>query len=204
LANGESKWITGEPARNDVQRWRARSSAILTGSGTMLADNPRLTARLDSLSSYAIGGEGYKPWRIVLDGALRTPASANALDASAPTLVMHAAEAKPVDDRFASVELVRITTDANARLDLDAVLRLLAGRGVNELQVEAGPTLCGALLAAGLVDELLVYVAPIVLGDSARPLLQLPPLSSMAAAERWQLVDRRQVGADTRLLYRRP
>jgi diaminohydroxyphosphoribosylaminopyrimidine deaminase/5-amino-6-(5-phosphoribosylamino)uracil reductase len=201
LANGESKWITGEAARNDVQLWRARSSAILTGSGTVLADNPRLTVRIDFLPD-AVGGQGFKPSRIVLDRRLRTPADSVVLDAGTPTLVLHAPTARPTDDRFARVELVAVAADAAGRLDLASVLQTLAGRGVNELQVEAGPTLCGALFAAGLVDELLLYVAPIVLGDTAWPLLQLPALQSIATAQRLRLVDQRQLGADLRLLYR--
>jgi diaminohydroxyphosphoribosylaminopyrimidine deaminase/5-amino-6-(5-phosphoribosylamino)uracil reductase len=202
LANGESKWITGAHARHDVQHWRARSSAILTGSGTVLADNPRLTVRIDALSADAVGEVGFKPWRVVLDSALRTPAGAIVLDGRAPTLVLHAPQARASDDRFASAELMAIAADSGGGLDLEAILPSLAGRGINELQVEAGPTLCGALFAAGLVDELLLYVAPIVLGNSAQPLLQLPALQSIAAAARLRLVDQRQVGADLRLLYR--
>ncbi len=191
LAGGDSKWITGEAARADVQRWRARSSAILTGSGTVLADNPRLTVRLpDELH--------VPPLRVVLDRRLRTPAGSHVLDGAAPTLLLHVADTACADDRFAQVERVAVAGQGGA-LDLGAVLTLLAERGCNELHVEAGPTLCGALFAAGLVDELLLYIAPLLLGDSARPLLQLPALADMAA--RWQLqtVDRRAVGDDLRL-----
>ncbi len=242
LANGESKWITGKAARADVQRLRARSSAILTGSGTVLADNPRLTVRLPngSLSPWGddcmdAGGramhgaiaEGWgegevfrsvagphpnpplagergqmaTPLRVVLDRELRTPPGSHVLDGSVPTLLLHEPGASCADDRFGRVELIAIAT-AQGGLDLRAALALLAGRGCNELHVEAGPTLCGALFAAGLVDELLLYIAPLLLGDSARPLLQLPALADMAA--RWQLqtVDRRVVGDDLRLRLR--
>ena len=280
LANGDSKWITSEAARADVQRWRARSSAILTGSGTVLTDNPHLTARLpfislsavpaggndrhtpltslspgaaqgnekhtplsslspgaaggndrhtplSSLSPGAAGGEGWgegaalapdaanhaavppsisiatltAPLRVVLDRRLRTPADSHILDGTAPTLILHAADAAIADRRFAHVELV-VIADTNGALDLPACLALLAERGCNEVQVEAGPTLCGALFAAGLVDELLLYVAPLLLGDSARPLLQLPTLDDMT--QRWQLrvVEQRQVGCDWRLRLR--
>jgi diaminohydroxyphosphoribosylaminopyrimidine deaminase/5-amino-6-(5-phosphoribosylamino)uracil reductase len=204
LANGESKWITGESARADVQRWRARSSAILSGSGTVLADNPRLTVRLasNSPSSGAAEGEGFTPpLRLILDRQLRTPAGSHVLDGSTPTLVLHGAAGLCTDDRFARVERMAIGTQNDA-LDLRAVLALLAGRGCNEVHVEAGPTLCGALFAAGLVDELLLYIAPLLLGDSARPLLQLPTLSDMA--RRWQLrvIDQRQLDADWRLRLR--
>lgn len=195
LANGESKWITGEAARADVQRWRARSSAILTGSGTVLADDPRLTVRLPDDEEFL------PPLRVVLDRQLRTPAGSHVLDGSAPTLLLHGAAASCSDDRFARVERVALAMQDHA-LDLRAVLALLAGRGCNELHVEAGPTLCGALFTVGLVDELLLYVAPLLLGDAARPLLQLPMLGEMA--QRWQLrvVDQRMLGADWRLRLR--
>jgi len=195
LANGASQWITGEAARADVQRWRARSSAILTGSGTVLADNPRLTVRLPA------GEEAIPPLRVVLDRQLRTPAGSHVLDGSVPTLMLHCAGAEVGAPRFARVECIALPV-CDGRLDLAAVLALLAARQVNEVHVEAGPVLGGALLAAGLVDELLLYVAPVLLGDHARPLLQLPSLSDMA--DRWQLrtVEQRMVGEDWRLRLR--
>ncbi|MFT3790103.1 MAG: bifunctional diaminohydroxyphosphoribosylaminopyrimidine deaminase/5-amino-6-(5-phosphoribosylamino)uracil reductase RibD [Rudaea sp.] len=237
LANGESKWITGEAAREDVQRWRARSSAILTGIGSVLADDPRLTVRCASLLPPGEGarradegkasqvsekgqqpsaspssgasrhlppaGEGKTsmPLRVVLDRNLRTPRAANVLDGSAPTLVFHAADAKPVHEGFAHAELVWVEA-RDGRLDVAQVLDELGRRGVNELQVEAGPTLCGALLQGGFVDEWLLYTAPVALGDKARPLLAMPELTEMTQAKRLRVVDRRQIGDDTRILYR--
>ena len=195
LANGESKWITGEAARADVQRWRARSSAILTGSGTVLADNPRLTVRLPE-------GEAFTPpWRVLLDNRLRTPPGSHVLDGTAPTLVLHNEHYAPMDARFQPVELAVVAEQGGA-MDLHAVMAELARRHVSEVHVEAGPTLCGSLLAAGLVDELLLYIAPVLLGDSARPLLGLPSLTDMA--DRWKLrtLDRRVLGDDLRLLLR--
>jgi diaminohydroxyphosphoribosylaminopyrimidine deaminase / 5-amino-6-(5-phosphoribosylamino)uracil reductase len=194
LANGESRWITGEAARADVQRWRARSSAIMTGSGTVLADNPRLTARLAEKTP------GIFPLRVVLDRQLRAPQGAHVLDGSAPTLVFHASDAKPAHDAFGCAECVAVLAHENG-LDLLQVLQELARRGVNELQIEAGATLCGALFRHGLVDELLVYIAPILLGDTARPLLQLAAIEQVAAGRRLRVVDQRQVGGDLRLLY---
>lgn len=194
LANGESKWITGEAAREDVQRWRARSSALLTGIGTVLADDPRLTVRVP-------GAAGPPPLRVVLDRALRTPAPSNVLDGSAPTLVFHAPGVQPPHAGFDRVERVAVETGAGG-LDLARVLAELGRRGVNELQVEAGPVLSGALFAAGLVDEGLLYVAPVLLGDAARPLLALPTLSDMASRWRLRTVERRAVGDDLRLLLR--
>ena len=195
LASGESKWITGEAARADVQRWRARSSAILSGSGTVLADDPRLTVRLPEGEAFA------PPLRVILDRRLRTPAGSHVLDGSVPTLLLHGAAASAADERFARVERIALAMSGDA-LDLRAVLALLAGRGCNEVQVEAGPTLCGALFAAGLADELLLYVAPLLLGDSARPLLQLPALGDMARRWQLQVVDQRMLGQDIRLRLR--
>jgi diaminohydroxyphosphoribosylaminopyrimidine deaminase/5-amino-6-(5-phosphoribosylamino)uracil reductase len=194
LANGESKWITGEAARADVQRWRARSSAILSGSGTVLADNPQLTVRLT--------GEAFTPpLRVVLDRHLCTPAGSHVLDGHAPTLLLHGPAAKAADNRFDHVERVAVA-ERDGGLDLHAVLTLLAERGCSELHVEAGAKLCGALFAAGFVDELLLYIAPLMLGDSARPLMHLPSLGDMA--ERWSLrtIDQRQLGHDWRLQLR--
>jgi diaminohydroxyphosphoribosylaminopyrimidine deaminase / 5-amino-6-(5-phosphoribosylamino)uracil reductase len=194
LANGESKWITGEAARADVQRWRARSSAILTGSGTVLADNPQLTVRL--------AGEAFtSPLRVVLDQHLRTPAGSHVLDGNTPTLLLHGDGAVPTDRRFDRVERMAVP-ERGGTLDLHAVLALLVERGCSELHVEAGATLCGALFAAGLADELLLYVAPLMLGDSARPLMHLPSLSDMT--QRWSLrtLDQRQLGRDWRLQLR--
>ena len=197
LANGASKWITGAAAREDVQRWRARSSAILTGSGTVLADDPRLTARLPVTDE----GQRFAPLRVVLDRQLRTPAGAQVLDDGAPTLIFHGADALPAHEDFAHVQRFAVETRQRG-LDLAQVLTELGRRGVNELQVEAGPTLGGALFATGLVDELLLYVAPVLLGDAARPLLALPSLTDMASRWSLRIVERRQVGDDLRLLLR--
>ncbi|HJU06853.1 MAG TPA: bifunctional diaminohydroxyphosphoribosylaminopyrimidine deaminase/5-amino-6-(5-phosphoribosylamino)uracil reductase RibD [Rhodanobacteraceae bacterium] len=237
LANGESKWITGEVARADVQRWRARSSAILTGAGTARTDNPRLTVRLPAFKPLSPLGRGQgegaaklspkvpphpnplpdgerekhfgasfvSPLRVVLDPKLDAlQSNAHLFDGSAPTLVLHAPGAQPSDDRYAQTELAAIELDSNGKLDLHAVMRLLAQKQINELQVEAGPRLCGALFEAGLVDELLLYVAPVLLGDSARPLLSVPPLENMMQRRALRVIDQRRVGGDMRMLLRTP
>jgi len=196
LASGESKWITGEAARADVQRWRARSSAILTGSGTVLADDPRLTVRWPPAEPKFVA-----PMRVVLDRELRTPHAARVLDDSAPTLVFHAAGAEPEHEGFARAELIPVD-ERDRRLDLAQVFAHLAARGVNEIQVEAGPTLCGALLQSGFVDELLLYTAPVLLGDAARPLFVLPALAEMVQRRAFRVIDQRRVGGDWRLLLR--
>ena len=193
LANGQSKWITSAPARTDVQHWRARSGAIISGSGTVLADDPQFTLRLP-------GAKAAPVWRVILDRRLTTPAGAKVLDGSAPTLVLHDAAVLP-DARFSRVECQAVTQCSNG-LDLPAVMSLLARREINEVQLEAGPTLCGALFELGLVDELLLYIAPVFLGSTARALLELPSLSDMT--QRWHLVvmDERRVGEDWRLICR--
>jgi diaminohydroxyphosphoribosylaminopyrimidine deaminase/5-amino-6-(5-phosphoribosylamino)uracil reductase len=205
LADGRSKGITSEAARADVQRWRARSCAILTGRGTVLADDPRLSVRRSRHGFHPNlppEGEGFvAPLRVVLDSALRTPRAAHVLDGSVPTLLMHAPDRQPSDDRFARVECMAIERGEHG-LDLDAMLGALAARGINEVQVEAGPILCGALFAAGFVDELLLYVAPVLLGDTARPLLALPALADMASRWSLRMLDQRTVGSEQRLLLR--
>lgn len=198
LADGRSQWITGVAARADVMRWRARSCALLTGAGTARHDDPRLTLRWPA-------GETPEPapapvLRVLLDAGLTVPAGHRLLDGGAPTLVVHAA-ATTVPPRFAAVERLALPAD-HGRLDLGQVLAALAGRGCNEVQVEAGATLAGAFVAAGLCDELLLYLAPRLLGDDGRGLLALPPLAALDEARAWRWHDVRQVGDDLRLLLR--
>ena len=192
MADGSSKWITGEAARNDVQRWRARAGAILTGADTVLADDPQLTVRLADT-------EVIPPLRVVLDTRLRSLECARVREGGAPTLYLHDAAVSPpdaADAEFASVP------SQEGRLDLGAVLALLAERGINEVHTEAGATLSGALLAGGWVDELLLYQAPTLLGEHGRPLLGGLGIHDMAQQRRLRVVDQRQVGADLRLLLR--
>ena len=188
LANGSSQWITGEAARADVQRLRARACAILTGSGTVLADNPRMNVR-----DFDIGRQ---PLRVIVDSALRTPAEAAIL----PALVAchHADPVLRAALEAAGAEVVELP-GAAGRVDLAALLRRLAQRGVNEVHVEAGAALNGALLAAGWVDEWVAYMAPMAVGDDARALFARPPLVSLADAARFKLADVRQIGGDLRL-----
>lgn len=193
LASGESKWISGEPARADVQRWRARSGAILTGSGTVLADDPQLLARLpDGVAVVA-------PLRVVLDTRGRLSTRTRVFDASATTLAVHAVDMVP--DYGDEISAFSVPRDGQ-HLDLHAVLAQLAQRHINEVQVEAGPTLCGALLKAGLMDELLLYIAPVLLGDRGRPLFAGLGIDTMQARLGLRVIDQRQVGADIRLLLR--
>lgn len=193
LADGTSKWITGEAARSDVQHWRARSSAIVTGRGTALADDPRLTVRIDAPFQ--------PPLRVLLDSRLAIPAGSHLLDGTAPTLVLHDGSTDAADPRLAQVECQRLAV-RDGHLNLELALQELARRACNEVQVEAGPVLGGALLQAGLVDELLLYVAPVLLGNDARPLMQLPPLTDMQQRWQLQLLEHTRLGDDIRLRLR--
>ena len=192
MADGRSKWITGAAAREDVQHWRARAGAILTGAATVLADDPMLTVRLADT-------EVLPPLRVVLDARLRSLECARVREGGAPTLYVHDAAVSPPDAADAEFACV---PSHDGRLDLGAVLALLAERGVNEVHTEAGATLAGALLTGGWVDELLLYQAPTLLGEHGRPLLSGLGIHAMEQQRRLRVVDQRHVGADLRLLLR--
>lgn len=170
LPDGRSQWITGEAARADGHAWRKRAGAVLTGIGTVLADDPRMDVRLVPTAS--------QPLRIVLDPQGRMPAGARILQPPGAVRVI-----------------------GPGRADLPALLAELGAQGINELHVEAGPTLSGAFLDAGLVDELLVYQAPLLIG-AGRPLATLGALAGLDQARRWHLVEATPVGADLRLRLR--
>jgi len=195
LANGRSRWITGDAARADVQELRGRSSAILTGSATVLADDPRLDLRRPDV--------GRQPLRVVLDTRLRTPAAARILRPPGEALLLTASEdpARHAALTAAGARIDRLPAGP-AGLDLDAVLRHLAGLEVNELLVECGPGLAGALMTARLVDEMVLYLAPALLGDDARPLARLPGIATLAERVRFEIADLRRVGDDLRITLR--
>jgi diaminohydroxyphosphoribosylaminopyrimidine deaminase/5-amino-6-(5-phosphoribosylamino)uracil reductase len=199
LANGESQWITGTAARDDVQQWRARSCAILTGIGTLLQDDPALTVRLPDYP-------GKQPLRVVADSRGRSPATAK-LFSHPGTVVVATSSAQPALQQAlslapttaATVQVLNVGEQAG-KLDLRQLLKQLAQDYLcNEVLVEAGATLTGALLQAGLVDELLLYVAPTLLGDTARPLAILPPLPGLTAKPQLRLLEVSQVGEDCRI-----
>lgn len=201
LANGVSQWITGEAARHDVQKQRARSSAIMTGVGTVLADDPRLTVRADDIDM-----RGRKPLRVVCDSQLRTSATSRLFKEPGSVIVITTSddEAKIASLVDAGAEVLEVTQAQNGGVDLSAALQLLANRGCNEVLVEAGPTLSGSFIAQGLANELLVYMAPVVLGDKARSMLTLPSIESMEARWNFKLHDSAQIGNDMRLRFRLP
>ncbi len=192
LANGDSHWITSEAARADVQRLRARSSAIVTGIATVLADDPRLNARVDEPVT--------PPDRLVLDTSLRMPPQAAMLALDGTTRVVTASRDKARRQALeaAGARVMELPRSADG-IDLHALLRQLAQLQYNELLVEAGPTLSGAFLRAGLLDELVLYIAPHLLGDGARSLFRLPLLEDMQQRVTFEINALRQVGADLRL-----
>ncbi len=198
LPDGRSQWITGEAARRDGHAWRRRASAVLTGIGTVLADDPRLDVRLVPTPA--------QPTRIVLDSHWRTPASARLLPPPGPVLLVGLDElndnARALEQ--AGAELLRLPA-STSRIEFGHLLRVLAERGINELHVEAGATLNGALLAGGWVDECLWYVAPKLLG-SGRGLADLPAergAQALAGSPEWHWIECQKLDSDLRLRARR-
>jgi len=192
LADGRSQWITCEASRQDVARQRARAGALLTGIDTVIADDPRLTVRLADEAAFE------PPLRVVLDSNGRLPLFSRLLvDRGAPVLWLTRAD---IDVRSPGGHVEHATVPLQGgRIAMDAVLHMLARRGINEVQVEAGATLAGALLRAKLADELLLYVAPVLLGAGARPLFDGLDIGSMADRLGMTLLETRQVGSDLRL-----
>jgi diaminohydroxyphosphoribosylaminopyrimidine deaminase/5-amino-6-(5-phosphoribosylamino)uracil reductase len=191
LANGSSQWISGPESRADVQKWRARSDGILTGIGTVLADDPSLNVRNAETDS--------QPARIIVDSHWRTPLNARLLSLPGKVLIA-GLEKPPVPDALSNTGADCIGVPAfEGRVDMRAVLVELAKRSFNEIQVEAGATLCGTLLQQGLVDELLIYQAPAILGGSALSPFALPRLDNMQDRVHLDWVDSRRIGDDLRL-----
>jgi len=194
LNNGVSQWITGPEARRDGQRWRARACAVLTGIGTVRDDDPQLNVREVETSR--------QPLRVVVDSKLETPLTAKILRGG-PVLVVAA-----VDDekranllRAAGADLL-LLPNAGGKVDLNGLLVELARRGINEVHAEAGFKLNGSLLREGLVDELLLYLAPCLIGHQASGLFNLPELTSLDGKCRLEIRDLRQIGEDIRLIAR--
>jgi diaminohydroxyphosphoribosylaminopyrimidine deaminase/5-amino-6-(5-phosphoribosylamino)uracil reductase len=206
MANGESQWITGEAARRDVQYLRARSSAIVTGVGTLLADDPSMNVRLTPAELPGVESDEYlrQPLRVILDTRLRTPPRARMLQLPGETLVIcgQGASRESEDELCAAGAEVLRLPQLGGRIDLSAVLRTLAAREANEVLIESGRTLAGHALQNGLVDELVVYVAPQLLGDSARGLVILSGLERLHERIELAYHDIRQVGRDLRVSCR--
>jgi len=197
LANGESKWISGEPARADVQCLRASSSAVLTGVGTVVADDPSLNVRRDDL------GEVKQPLRVVLDTALKMSPAAKMLTLPGETLVVTVSSDKQKAAALeeAGAKVVQVEACDNGFVKLEAVLSLLAELEINTVLVEAGAELNGSFLEKGLLDELVVYKTPHIFGAGGRPMFSMDELTDMSQRKSMQLKDVRKVGDDLRLTY---
>jgi diaminohydroxyphosphoribosylaminopyrimidine deaminase/5-amino-6-(5-phosphoribosylamino)uracil reductase len=197
LPDGQSQWITGPAARADGHHWRLRACAVLTGIGTVLQDDPHLNARLPEAAR--------QPGLVVLDSQLRTPAAARLWDVPDRRVLLYTATPDPARQRALAERGAEVMAlpDPHGQVDLPAVLRDLARREVNEVHVEAGARLTGTLLRAGLADELLLYQAPLLLGEGA-PLATLGPLATLAEGPRWEYRQIQRIGDDLRLLLRPP
>lgn len=194
LANGASQWISGPDAREDVQHWRARSDAILTGVGTVLADNPSLNVRLDDHER--------QPLRVIVDSHWRTPANAGLFDTGGAIIIAGLDDGAPRQAlQDAGAECI-VLPDNRGRVDLQALLHELAVREINEVQVEAGAVLCGSLLELQLVDELLIYQAPVLLGGGALSPFASPRLDKMDNRVHLEWIGSQRIGQDIRLHFK--
>lgn len=195
LESGESQWITGVDARRDGHAWRARSCAILTGAGTVRDDDPALTVREMACERV--------PLRVVADSGLNTPTDARLFDGAGPVLVFHASTdaTRAAGLKAVGAQTIACPNDAG-KVDLSQMLAELATRGINELLVEGGARLNGALLAAGCVDELLIYLAPTLLGTQARGMFDLPALQHLSERREVVIHEMRTLGRDLRILAR--
>ncbi|AWF82757.1 bifunctional diaminohydroxyphosphoribosylaminopyrimidine deaminase/5-amino-6-(5-phosphoribosylamino)uracil reductase RibD [Microbulbifer sp. A4B17] len=204
MASGESKWVSGPAARADVQRLRARSCAVITGVETVRFDNPNLNVRADEMALEMLAAERaaeVQPLRVIVDSQLRTPARAFILQGDAPTLVCttECAEAERRERiEKTGAEVVVLPHDKEGRVDLLALLKELARRQCNEVLVESGATLSGEFLYRGHVDEIIVYMAPKLLGSTGRPLFELP-IERMGSMLPITITDMRAVGHDWRI-----
>lgn len=199
LANGASRWITGEASRADVQVLRSRMGAVLTGIDTVLADDPQLNVR-----DPAIDMLDRQPLRVVLDSNLRMPPAARMLSLPGTTLIFTGSVKVSRADELqrAGAEVVAVELDRDGRIDFNSVLQELGRRLCNDVLIEAGPTLVGRILQLGLADEVVVYVAPTLLGPDARAMAGLPSLSALDQAQRYTLHSVDRIGDDVRLALR--
>lgn len=202
MASGESKWITGEAARLDVQRLRARSDAIVTGIGTVLADDPSMDVRihLSLLEGVKSEADRPQPMRVVLDPGLEMPTDARMLKLPGRTQVVCVGDPGPARQALESEggEVMGLPGEGKA-IDLQKLMTHLAGDEINEVLIEAGPTLAGAALAAGVIDELVIYAAPHIMGSDGRGLFHLPELELMRDRVELDITDLRMVGRDIRI-----
>jgi len=196
MSSGESQWITGAEARADVQKLRARSGAIMTGIGTVLADDPSFTVRDASLD---VGDR--QPLRVVLDNDLRMPLSAEMLVLPGKTIIYCINDKKQQVLIDAGVEVVMVGQN-EGHVDAAEVLGDLARREVNDVLVEAGPTLAGNLMSNGFVDELVIYQSPHIMGSETMGMFETPMWTELADRKTLDIIDVRRVGSDTRITAR--
>jgi len=203
MASGESRWITSTAARQDVQRLRARSDAIMTGIGTVLADDPQLNVRpegIDELYVVLSGEKPRPPMRVIVDSRLRTPPASRTLALPGrkviATTVAHSETVDLLQQK--RVNVCRFAAK-DGRVNLPQLMEYLAAEEINEVMVEAGPVLSGAMMQAGLIDELIIYMAPHLMGDEGQGLMALPGLEKMAQRLPLKIEDIRAVGDDWRL-----
>lgn len=192
LKNGESKWITGAAARRDGHHWRARSCAVMTGIATVLADDAQLTVR-DVVTTR-------QPMRVVLDSQLRMPLTASILQGGNLLIYTALHDVQKIALLEKAGAVVSVLPNAQGQIDLQACLKDLAVRGCNEVLLEAGFTLNGAMLKAGLVDELIIYMAPQILGDMARGMAKLGELTQLEQRIELEWQDTRNIGSDLRII----
>ncbi len=194
LENGASQWITSEEARRDAHRWRARSCAIMTGIGTLKSDDPRLTVRGVETSR--------QPLRVVVDSLLRIPLGSRIFEGGGLLVATASDDATKIQHITDLGAEVVVLPDGNGKVELEALAALLAQRGINEVLVEAGINLHSALWRAGVIDELLIYFAPKLLGDRGRGMFDLGDMGDMSAVPALEIAELRQVGPDLRILAR--
>jgi len=194
LTNGRSQWITGEAARRDGHHWRARACAVLTGAGTVRDDDPRLTVREVATTR--------QPLRVVVDSKLETPPAAKILEGGGVLVAAAREERGKIEALKARGAEVIVMPNSAGKVELGSLFRELARREINEVHVEAGFRLNGSLLREGLVDELLVYLAPALIGDKAHGMFDLPELTELAGQRKLAIRDLRVVGSDIRVMAR--
>lgn len=194
LGNGRSRWITGEAARRDGHHWRARACAVLTGAGTVREDDPQLTVREVATAR--------QPLRVVVDSRLETPPTARVLAGGNALVAAAREDARKIAALRAAGAEVLVMPNAAGKVELPALFRELARREVNEVHVEAGFRLNGSLVREGQADELLVYLAPALLGDKALGMFELPELADLSGRRELEVRDLRAIGPDIRVLAR--
>lgn len=199
LQNGESKWISSSESRLDAQKLRARSSAIMTGIGTVIADDPSMNVRLSETSEWA--KDGQQPLRIILDSRLETPIDAKILSLPGGVIIFHASNDKENKQNLENTGAELVFVNAKRGPDfLEYVLAYLATeKEINEILLETGSTLAGEMMQAGLIDELIIYLAPTLLGQDAKSLFQLPLLDNMSDRISLHFSDIRAIGKDIRI-----